>query len=78
MAGDFWSYLAPEAGIKDFTFHDLRHCALNNLSLAGYDYFKTMAVSGHKTMACFKRYNLVTEKELSAIKWTSEQEKTRR
>lgn len=23
------------AGIEDFTFHDLRHCALNNLRLAG-------------------------------------------
>jgi integrase len=65
-----------EAEIKDFTFHDLRHCALNNLRLAGNDYFKIMAVSGHKTMACFKRCNLVTEKELSAIRWTPEQEKT--
>jgi integrase len=65
-----------DAGILDFTFHDLRHCALNNLRLAGNDYFKIMAVSGHKTMACFKRYNLVTEKELSAIKWTPEREKT--
>ena len=57
------------AGITDFTFHDLRHCAINNLRLAGNDYFKIMAVSGHKTMAVFKRYNLVTEEELSGIKW---------
>jgi integrase len=58
------------AGIKDFTFHDLRHCALNNLRLAGNDYFKIMSMSGHKTMAVFKRYNLVTEAELSQIKWS--------
>ena len=64
------------AGIQDFTFHDLRHCALNNLRLAGNDYFRIMAVSGHKTTACFKRYNLVTERELSGIKWPSEGEKT--
>lgn len=57
------------AGIVDFTFHDLRHCAINNLRLAGNDYFKIMAVSGHKTTAVFKRYNLVTEDELSRIKW---------
>jgi integrase len=64
------------AGLTDFVFHDLRHCALNNLRLAGNDYFKVMAVSGHKTMSCFKRYNLVTEQELAAIKWTPEGGKT--
>ncbi len=60
------------AGIKDFTFHDLRHCALNNMRLAGNDYFRIMAVSGHKTTSVFKRYNLVTEAELSQIKWLDE------
>jgi integrase len=57
------------AGIAGFNFHDLRHCSLNNLRLSGNDYFRIMAVSGHKTMSCFKRYNLVTEEELSQIKW---------
>jgi integrase len=57
------------AGIEDFCFHDLRHCALNNLRLAGNDYFRIMAISGHKTMSVFKRYNLVTEDELAQIKW---------
>jgi integrase len=55
--------------LGDFTFHDLRHCAINNLRLVVNDYFKIMAVSGHKTMAVFKRYNLVTEAELSRITW---------
>lgn len=58
-----------KAGLEDFTFHDLRHCALNNLRLAGNDYFRIMAVSGHKTMSVFKRYNLVTEEELTKISW---------
>lgn len=57
------------AGLGDFTFHDLRHCAINNLRLAGNDYFKIMAVSGHNTIAVFKGYNLVTEEELSTIVW---------
>ncbi|MFC1835857.1 site-specific integrase [Thermodesulfobacteriota bacterium] len=58
-----------KASLEDFTFHDLRHCAINALRLTGNDYFKTMAVSGHKTMSVFKRYNLVTEAELSEISW---------
>ena len=27
------------AGIADFNFHDLRHCAINNMRLAGNDHF---------------------------------------
>ncbi|MFC1889690.1 tyrosine-type recombinase/integrase [Thermodesulfobacteriota bacterium] len=63
------------AKIEDFTFHDLRHCALNNLRLAGNDYFKIMAMSGHKTTSVFKRYNLVTEEELTTIKWHDQKKK---
>lgn len=59
------------AGIENFTFHDLRHCALNNLRLAGNDFFQIMALSGHRTMDVFKRYNLVTEEELSQIRWAA-------
>ena len=58
-----------QAGLHDFWYHDLRHCAINNLRLAGNDYFRIMAVSGHKTMSVFKRYNLVTEEELQDMKW---------
>jgi len=59
------------AKIENFTFHDLRHCALNNLRKAGNDFFQIMALSGHKTISVFKRYNLVTEEELAQIKWPS-------
>jgi len=58
-----------KAGLEDFTFHDLRHCAINNLRLAGNDFFRIMAISGHKTMSVFKRYNLVTEDELCHVTW---------
>jgi integrase len=63
------------AGVNNFTFHDLRHSALNNLRKAGNDFFQVMALSGHKTMSCFKQYNLVTEEELSQIKWPSHDRK---
>ena len=55
------------AGIEDFTFHDLRHTAINNWRLQGHDYFRIMAASGHKTMQVFKRYNRVSEAELKTL-----------
>jgi len=56
-----------QAGIGDFTFHDLRHTAINNWRLQGHDYFRIMAASGHKTMNVFKRYNTVNKEELRAL-----------
>lgn len=55
------------AGIEDFTFHDMRHTAINNWRLQGHDYFRIMAASGHKTMNVFKRYNSVSREELKAL-----------
>jgi integrase len=55
------------AGIAGFTFHDLRHTAINNWRKAGHDYFRIMAVSGHKTMSVFKRYNTVDREEIKKL-----------
>ena len=44
---------------------------MNNLRKAGNDFPQIMALSGHKTISVFKRYNLVTEEELAKIKWPS-------
>jgi integrase len=57
------------AGLGNFTFHDLRHCALNNLRLAGNDRYVIKQASGHKTDSAFQRYILVTEDEMSGMKW---------
>lgn len=54
-------------GIEDFTFHDLRHTAINNWRLQGHDYYRIMAASGHKTMHVFKRYNTVSKDELKSL-----------
>ncbi|MBM4284353.1 MAG: site-specific integrase [Deltaproteobacteria bacterium] len=55
------------AGIENFTFHDLRHTAINNWRLQGHDFFRIMAASGHKTMNIFRRYNTVSKDELKAL-----------
>ena len=46
------------AGIKDFTFHDLRHESLSRLSERGdFSMLEMAAVSGHRTLQMLKRYN---------------------
>ena len=67
-----WYNAIKAAGLGDFTFHDLRHCAINNLRLAGNDHFTIMTISGHRTNSVFKRYNVVTDEELQDVKWKSD------
>jgi integrase len=56
------------AGTEDFTFHDLRHTAINNWRLLqGHHFFWIMAASGHRTMNVFKRYNTVSKEELKCL-----------
>jgi len=62
------------SGLGDFTFHDLRHCALNNLRLAGNDRYVIKQASGQKTDSAFQRYILVTEDEMSGMKWLEDKE----
>jgi integrase len=47
------------AGIKGVCFHDFRHTAITNMRKAGVNIGVIMAISGHKTMAMFKRYNKI-------------------
>ena len=67
-----WDKAVIMAGLGDFTFHDLRHCAINNLRLAGNDHFTIMTISGHRTTSVFRRYNVVTDEELQEVKWKNE------
>ena len=53
-----------EAGIKDFRFHDLRHCASTNLRRAGVDTATAMRIVGHKSERMWKRYNAIEESGL--------------
>ena len=47
------------AEINELCFHDLRHTAITNMRKAGVHTSVIMAISGHKTMAMFKRYNRI-------------------
>jgi integrase len=52
------------AAVENATFHDLRHTFVTNARRAGVDYFRIMAITGHRTMSVFKRYNTVDEHDL--------------
>ncbi|MCS6319924.1 MAG: site-specific integrase [Nitrospira sp.] len=54
-----------EAGIVDFRFHDLRHCASTNLRRAGVDTATAMRIVGHKSEKMWKRYNAIEERDLT-------------
>jgi integrase len=54
------------AGIEDFTFHDPRHTFTTNMRRAGVHDLVIMAITGHKTMSMFRRYNSISGEELRA------------
>lgn len=54
-----------EAGISDFRFHDLRHCASTNLRRAGVDATTAMKLIGHKSAKMWSRYNAIAERDLT-------------
>lgn len=55
------------AGIKDFTWHDLRHEALSRLAERGdMTVLELAAVSGHKTLQMLKRYTHLQAEKLAA------------
>jgi integrase len=55
-----------QTGITNTVFHDYRHTATTNLRRAGVDALTAMRITGHKTMAVFKRYNTIDEQDLQA------------
>ena len=52
------------AGVTDFRFHNLRHCAATNLRRAGVDTATAMKIVGHKSERMWQRYNSIEEKDL--------------
>lgn len=54
-----------DAGIEDFRFHDLRHCASTNLRRAGVDTGTAMKIIGHTSAKMWARYNAIDERDLT-------------
>ena len=52
------------AGIPGVVFHDLRHTFVTSMRRAGVNYFRIMAITGHRTMDVFKRYHTIDQDDL--------------
>jgi integrase len=51
-----WKAALAKAEIRDFRFHDLRHCAASYLVMNGASLVEVGDVLGHKTVQMSKRY----------------------
>jgi site-specific recombinase XerD len=45
------------AGVRDFTFHDIRHTCVSHLVMAGIDLKTVQELLGHKTLTMTLRYS---------------------
>lgn len=59
-----WARATKEAGVPRLLVHDLRHTAVRNLERAGVPRAIAMQITGHKTEAVYRRYDIVDEADL--------------
>ena len=53
-----------KADLANARSHGFRHTFVTNARRAKIDYFRIMAITGHKTLRIFQRYNLIDEGDL--------------
>lgn len=59
-----WEKATEKVGLKGLIFHDLRRSAVRNLSRAGIPMTIAMQISGHRTDAVYRRYDIPVDQDL--------------
>lgn len=59
-----WKAAVKKAGLLDFHFHDLRHCATSQLFELGMNVMEVSAITGHKSLQMLKRYTHISNNAL--------------
>ncbi len=62
-----WETARKNAGITNFTWHDLRHCTASYLAMNGASLTEIAEVLGHKTLDMVKRYSHLSEGHVSNV-----------
>ena len=62
---DAWRRACKRAGLAGMIPHDLRRTAVRRLERAGVPRYVAMQIVGHKTERIYKRYAIVSERDLS-------------
>jgi integrase len=62
-----FEYALERAGIDDFHWHDLRHCAASYLAMNGASSAELAEILGHKTLAMVKRYAHLSDGHVSNV-----------
>lgn len=62
-----WQRVLQKADIKNFTFHDLRHCCASYLAMNGASLAEIAEILGHKTLQMVKRYAHLSEAHTTSV-----------